>query len=530
MLRYRSFWSLFVVAVLVRGAQAAPPLHEQIDRLIESHPAFEHSAAELADDATFLRRAFLDLSGVIPSAAQVRSFLADPAAEKRVGLVDALLNSPQYARRMQYVFDEMLMERRSGKHIPTEEWHAYLHQSFLENRPWDELVREVLSADGSDLPTRPAAKFLLDRELQADLVTRDLGRIFLGRDLQCAQCHDHPTVDDYLQRHYFGLSAFVTRSYMFKDAETGVYSIGEKAEGDVEFTSVFTGETSRTAPRLLDLPPRADPPAEEEPYLVKRAKNVRAVPVYSRRLQLAIAMTDVANVAFRRNIANRLWAMMMGRGLVEPLDMMHEGNPPTHPQLLDLLSDALLEHDFDVRYLLRELALTRAYQRSSDRPTEPTDGEQVYAVGLLKPLSPEQLAWSMMRATGAVGEQVPECGAARAELDLTTQTAVEAFVQVFGAAGQSTGYDAAAEQALFLRNGTLLQSWLAIDEGLVANLSTLCEERVPEELYLSVFSRQPSDEEAQRVLDFLTSQEDRRTALQQLVWASLVSTEFRFNH
>jgi len=107
------------------------------------------------------------------------------------------------------VFDTMLMERRPDKHIKADAWRGYLRQSFAQNKPWDQIVTEILSADGADEKTRPAAKFLLDREMKTDAVTRDLGRMFLGRDLQCAQCHDHPNIEDYLQRHYYGISAIL---------------------------------------------------------------------------------------------------------------------------------------------------------------------------------------------------------------------------------------------------------------------------------------------------------------------------------
>ena len=248
--------SLAAVLVFAAGSASAgePPLHVQIDAAIGSGtPEFEKIAAEDCGDAAFVRRIFLDLAGRIPTAEQTREFLADASPDKRARLIDRLLASPEYARRMQYVFDTILMERRPDKHIKAEDWQNYLRQSFAENKPWDQLAREILTADGSDQKTRPAAKFLLDRELKIDVVTRDVGRIFLGRDLQCAQCHDHPLIEDYLQRHYHGLSAFLHRSYVFSDSKTKQASIGEKAEGLVKFTSVFTNESQETPPRLLDL-------------------------------------------------------------------------------------------------------------------------------------------------------------------------------------------------------------------------------------------------------------------------------------
>jgi hypothetical protein len=531
-----AFWITCLVAIFASGLNAAPPLHEQIDELIEAHPTFDQSLAGAADDATFLRRIYLDLTGTIPSADRVRGFLADSADDKRLRLIDVLLSSPEHARRMQYVFDEMLMERKEAKHVKAKAWRDYLLRSFRDNKPWDELVREMLTVDGSDEKTRAAARFLLDREVNKDGVPRDLGRIFLGRDLECAQCHDHPGVEDYLQRHYYGLSAFVKRSYLVKDSKTGLSSIGEKAEGDVEFTSVFTGETEKTAPRMLDLPPVDDPPVGKEPYKIKPAKNVRSVPSYSRRLQLATAMTEEANVQFRRNIVNRIWALMMGRGLVEPLDMMHSGNPPSHPKLLDQLADSFLKSDYDVRYLLRELALTKTYQRSSQSKQDAAEERQDFSIALLKPLSPEQLAWSMIEATGPVigvgqpSEQKELSEGDKAQAAGARQADIDAFVKIFGLAGQTTEFDAGARQALFLRNGALLQTWLSAEEGLVARLQKLENEKVPAELYLTVFARLPNEVEVDNVVRYLKSQEDRPTAMRQLTWASLVSAEFRFSH
>ncbi|MDF1743301.1 MAG: DUF1553 domain-containing protein [Gimesia sp.] len=547
------------LAILLAGSVSAHsaeiPLHQQIDSLIGvGKTQFEKTASAPVDDATFLRRVTLDLTGTIPTSDEVRVFLADESTEKRTQLIDRLLASPEHARRMQYVFDTMLMERRPDKHVPAVEWRNYLRTSFLNNKPWDVLVREILSVDGTDKKTRPAVKFLLDRELKSELVTRDLGRLFLGRDLECAQCHNHPNVDDYLQRHYHGLSAFLNRSYLFKDPKTKKTSIGEKAEGLVSFTSVFTQEEGKTAPRMLDLPEIVDPKDAKADYKVKPAKNVRSVPVYSRRLQLANAMTHPTNIAFRQNIANRLWAMMMGRGFVEPLDMWHADNPPSHPKLLDLLTKELQKNGYNMRLILRELALSKTYQRSSQISAGAEIAKEIdFGVGQLKPLSPEQLAWSMMQATGLTvktlkslkAKQVkadPKNGAKKTEDALWQEEAlhaalnknVTAFITTFGFVGaQSSRFDASADQALFLRNGPLVQSWLVPSgDNLTARLKKLkTSSEIAEELYLSVFSRLPEKTETENVTAYLKdNQKQSQQALQQLVWAALSSDEFRFNH
>jgi hypothetical protein len=552
--RKTALLTLSMIVCIAASSVADTPLHKWIDMTVGvGSVGFENVVADDAGDATFARRLYLDLTGTIPSAEQARQFIADRSSDKRALLIDRLLISPQYARRMQYAFDTMLMERRPGKHIKSDEWRNYLRQSFAQNKPWDQLVTEILTADGADEKTRPAARFLLDREMKTDAMTRDLGRIFLGRDLQCAQCHDHPNIEDYLQRHYHGLSAFLNRSYLFTDPKSKQASIGEKAEGAVKFTSVFTSESDETAPRLLDLPPIEDPPAAKEPYTVKPDKKARSVPVYSRRLQLAIAMTDPANLAFRRNIANRLWALMMGRGIVEPLDMWHADNPPSHPALLDLLADALADHDYDMRYLLRELALTRIYQQSSQYKNDVRDtANDHFAVALMKPLSPEQLAWSMMQATSlsnATLEDLKKKHLAAGAENATTEVEdplwqeealhnalkshVDTFAGLFGVVGiQTSRFDASANQALFLRNGTALQSWLAPgDRRLTSHLHTLKTPQLIDDFYFSMFSRPPTTEEIQFVTLFMEQhQDDREAAIGQLVWAAISSHEFRFNH
>jgi len=415
-------------------------------------------------------------------------------------------------------------------------------------------VQEMLTVDGTEEKTRPAAKFLLDRELKAEQVTRDLGRLFLGRDLQCAQCHDHPNVNDYLQRHYHGLNAFLSRSYLFRDPKTKKTSIGEKAEGQVAFTSVFTKEEGKTAPRVLDLPEIPDPEIPEEPYRVKPAKNVRSIPVYSRRLQLADAITSTENQAFQNNIVNRLWALMMGRGLVEPLDMWHSDNPPTHPEVLKLLTAALQEMDYDLKYLIRELALTETYQRRSHSKADLKSADKPdYHVGLLKPLSPEQLAWSMMQATGVTERTLdglkakkikddPQNGPQVTAEPLWQEEAlhealwrnVDSFTVTFGTVGaQSSRFDASANQALFLLNGPLIQSWLVPGgNNLTARLKKLeSGSAVAEELYIAVFSRFPNESETRQVVEYLNiSQQETHKGIPELVWAALVSDEFRFNH
>jgi len=353
-----------LVAGLVRAAD--PPLHAAIDRMIAE--ANLGVVAPIASDGEFLRRLYLDLTGSIPPSDVAREFLDDATAGKREQAIDRLLDSPQFSRHMANVVDVMLMERRAEQHVTNVDWQKYLYDSISQNKSWDQLSREILDADGTDEKVRSAAAFYLARDGEPNGLTRDVGRIFFGMDLQCAQCHNHPLISSYYQSDYFGIYAFLNRGVLFTDKDKKVF-YAEKAEGDVSFTSVFTKESDKTLPRL-PTSFEIDEPffAKGEEYEVAPADKVRPVPKYSRRAKLAELATNGSNRQFNKNIANRLWAHMMGRGLVEPVDLHHADNPPSHPELLELLGDQFAMMKYDMKAFLREIALSATYQRSLDAP------------------------------------------------------------------------------------------------------------------------------------------------------------------
>jgi hypothetical protein len=535
--------TLLLAAGLLATPAAAgePPLHQRIDQAIAAgNPDFARQAAGPASDAEFLRRVYLDLTGTIPTAAGARAFLKDTTADKRAALIDRLLASPEHARHLATVFDVMLMERRPDKHVPRAQWQEFLRTSFAANKPWDQLVRDILSSDGTDPKQRPAAKFYLDRDGEPNLLTRDVSRLFLGMNLQCAQCHDHPRVEEYKQAHYYGLFSFLNRGQMLVDPAVKAMVYAEKAEGEVSYQSVFDPAkvTHKTGPHLPDSPALPEPVLEKgKEYKVPPANGVRPVPAFSRRALLAPALTSAENVPFKRNAANRLWAVLMGRGLVHPLDMDNPSNPPSHPELLTLLADELAAGKFDVRAFLREVALSQAYQRGSEVPTGVKEDEVApLAVARLKPLSPEQLAAGLMQATGLTDVERKALGASLNEAALHARLAgnVAPIVNAFaGRPGNAENFDATADQALFVANGPLVRSWIAPRPGNLADRlnQTADTGALAEELYLSVFTRTPTAEERKEVTDFLAARpKDCAAAIQDLVWALLASTEFRFNH
>src|SRR3954469_18472084 len=201
----------------------------------------------------------------------------------------------------------------------------------------------MLSYDGADEKTRGIARWYLEREGDPNALARDVGRIFLGRDIGCSQCHDHPRIDDYTQRDYAGIQAFFSRTYLFQPDTNKPALLGEQAAGETSYTSVFTKVGGETKPRLPGDAEIADPAiAPAELWTVPpndKDKNVRPIPKFSRRGQLIATLGDGHHPAFRRNIANRLWGMVFARSLVDPADLTHSGNPPGNPALLELLAN-----------------------------------------------------------------------------------------------------------------------------------------------------------------------------------------------
>lgn len=439
--------ALAALTILSRHAATADeptPLHQRIDALIAENTS--GIAAPVVGDAEFLRRASLDLIGVPPSVDELRAFLADQNPAKRAAAVERLVNHPRHPRHLAELFDVWLMERRPAAYVSVDEWHQYLLSSFREKKPYNVLAREILAADGADPNPRAAVRFYLDRQADPNLLTRDVGRIFFGRDLQCAQCHDHPLVSDYHQADYHGLLAFLQSGALFTaPAPDGKTYYIEKAGAAAVFESVFISGKHATGPKLLGLVEIEEPllyPGEQ--YEVKPADAVRPVPKFSRRAKLAELATNGTNRPFNENIANRLWAHMMGRGLVEPVDLHHAENPPSNPQLLRMLGDEFAAGGFNVTGFLQALALTQTYQRSVEPPADPAHYAAVATTVAAQFATRLQ---ELDAATSAADQQytlaAKECCAVEdaaapvaAELDAATVAATDAAAKLDAAATQ----------------------------------------------------------------------------------------------
>jgi hypothetical protein len=530
---------LLPAALLALGttvAAAAEPLHEVVDRHIEgaAQRFGVQQMAPLADDAEFLRRVYLDFAGRIPTADEARAFLGEASPDKRAALIDRLLQGPEYARRMREALHIMLLERRGDD----EKWNAYLERSLSDNKPWNVLVREILYGEPGDDGALEGVQFFYTKRLEKygtnpvdyDGLTRDIGRLFLGMDLQCANCHDHLFVSDYKQEWFKGLFAFTVNTVIRSEGNR-VLLAENLMTGPLEFMSVFTKEPRTTGPRLPGAAEVAIPqwPKGEE-YLVPpdRAKRLPGVPRFSPRKILAEQLPTASNRAFVRNSANRLWFLLLGRGLVQPLDLHHADNPPSHPELLEALADELVRSGFDLRHMLRELALSRTYQRSSAAPQAAQIPRESFLLFHEKRLSSEQLARSVLVATG---NWSPEQGAETAQW----KTLVDAFHKAFDnrPTEPEEEFMPSVRSALFLSNDELMVQLLEPKAGnLTSRLSPMDDDaQLAAELYLSVLSRLPTDEERAAVAEYLKRRSERRPqAIANLVWSLLASTEFCINH
>ncbi len=527
-----------------RAHTAEVSLHEVIDRLVESQ-AGKRSMAPPADDAEFVRRVMLDLAGRIPTVDEARRFLDDTSANKRNALIESLLAGDDYARRMQELFNAMLMERR-GEHA---EWTKFLRHAFAENLPWDRVARAMLSPDAADENLRGAAYFLTARltkegamaPVDVPGLTRDVGRLMAGVDFGCAQCHDHISIEDYRQADFQGLH-MIFENMQSRGGEFP--AVTEKVMTKPrDFKSVFTGDPRTTPLRIPgagEVAIQTFPKGEEYSVAPDRKTKTLGVLKFSPLRELANRLANAKNPLFARNIANRLWFVMMGRGLVEPLDLFHSANPPTHPELLDRLASEFAIHKFDIKWLLGQLARTRCYQRSSRLPGDgPLPPATSYAVANQKRLSAEQLFWSTLIATGEIDRVKKQTDATLEQVVADTDPLGELqkqFLKTFSNPPKEPEVDFAptVKGALYLMHDQAVLDLLKARPGnLVARLATEPDPRkLSGALFLAVVSRRPTPEDVEVVTKLLENKTRtaRAEAIGHLAWALLASTEFWVNH
>ncbi len=355
-------------------------LAAQIDAILVEDP--EWMVGNRLPDGLLLRRLSLDLRNVVPTQDEVEAFLADSAENRWPRWIERFQKDPLASERLVDWYDKTLMQRRPFQHADRATWLQMLRNAVGERQGLDALAQTIVTSAWWNRSQRAQQRFFLDRGGDPHAIARDLGRILFGRDMQCAQCHDHPQIDDYLQIDYHGLLAFVSASSLAegvtkddKGADQKVQLYVERAPGDAPFESVFDkGVKFRTATRapgqIEQLEAYAPPDGRYQPQPKPDSfAGIGTPPIASRRELLASHLNGT-NRAFAENWANRVWALMFGRGIVHPLDMHHSDNPPSNPKLLSTLTDALIASQFNVPAIVAELAKTQAYQRGHRLPID----------------------------------------------------------------------------------------------------------------------------------------------------------------
>ena len=530
-----------IVTLAATCSVGAAALHERVDTLIAT-AAGDTPFAPATSDAEFVRRVYLDFAGTIPTASAAREFIATAAPDKRVALIDKLMASDAFAKRMADAFHVILMERRGTD----KEWRSYLVEAFTANRPWDRIAREILKPDFRNEQLRGAGYFITQRLTKSGQqptdypgLTRDVGRLFMGVDLQCGQCHRHLTVKDYRQVEFNGLfNVYQNLKLQNPNKEFKTKWLSENLmEKKYEFVSVFTEKRRETGPRIPFGKEVAIPAFKaDEKWLVApdRRKRNTGVPKFSPLKEIADGLAHPENPFFARNLANRVWHLLMGRGLVEPLDLMHSANPASHPELLDLLEKEIVAHKYDVRWLVRELALTQTYQRSSRLPTGVDRlPEEKFVIAKERPVAAEQLLNAFLTATGEFDRVVH----GTKDSDDAEEHSHEAFRTAFQAAFANAPKEPELEVnpslrgALFLSNSDLVQWALRPRAGNLVQRLSHGAAPIADALYFSIYSRAPSAEERAIIEGFLNQRADRKTnAIQHLAWSLLSSIEFQTNH
>ena len=507
------------------AAYTAFPRHNYIDDLVlEKWKTLNIAPSLVADDATFIRRAYLDAAGILPTAEEVEEFLADTSAGKRQKLIAKLLDRDEFVDYWAYKWSDLLLV--SSRKLPSSAmWSFYywIRDSVKNDKPWDQFAREIYTSSGNTRQNGALNYFVIHKD-PID-IAENATQAFLGQRLTCARCHNHP-LEKWTQKQYYQFANLFSRVGEKNGAEPGDIVVFAKASGDINH------------PRLLK--PLAPTPLDGAPMALDSPED--------RRVHFAKWLTSPDNVYFQRAIVNRVWGNFMGRGIVDPVDDVRATNPASNEELFNALSKDFVEHGFHVKHLIATIMNSAVYQLSSEANATNTSDNKYYSKYIVKRLPAEVLLDAMSQVTGVPSKFGGYPAGTRA-LQLPDTRVQSEFLTSFGrpprilcdAAERSSAPSVA--QALHVINGDTLNKKLMDPEGFpaLAIKLGLSDSRILDHLYLSAYSRYPTDTEKRRMLAALgearattgpadVQREARRQALEDMMWALLTSKEFLFNY
>jgi len=470
-------------------------------------------ASPKADDAEFLRRVYIDLAGVIPPADKVKAFLESTDPHKRANLVEELLKDGNFGKQLAENWANLIVPPDSNNRaLQTEGLRKWLEEAFNSNRPWNKIVEELVTASG-DLDKNSAVAFFVANP-SVDKMTNQVTSLFLGVQLQCAQCHNHPFTS-WKQEEYWGMASFFRQVRQSATAQQAAKN-GTTITVSEQPGPAKAGKKGGGTPEGFKNVPAKFLGAEQPSIGGSPARPV-----------LAKWLTAPNNPYFARAMVNRMWSHFFGRGFVNPISDMHDGNPATHPELLAALAEQFKRHDYDLKYLVKAIVLSDAYQRTSRPANGNEDDTEFYSRMYIKTLTPEQLFDSIVQVVGTPkggfgpGGGIGKKGGPRTPRDQ--------FINFFRVEEGSDPleYQSGIPQALRLMNAPQLNNG---GKTLEEALKRPTPAEAIDYLYLATVSRHPTAAETQRLVEYSKKQGAPRTAYGDILWALLNSSEFTLNH
>lgn len=514
LVRYQSFVSVCRVTLPRPGSNVTrPPEQNFVDTHVWNKlQQLGIQPSDISSDAQFLRRVFLDTIGTLPTAGEARAFLADAAPDKRGRLIDSLLERPEYADFHAMKWADIL---RADKIRVTPQGTVgmtrWLRQQFASNRPYDEMVREILTVQGPVQSESPAAFFkALDKP---DVASRAVSQLFLGVRIECAQCHHHPS-ERWSQDDYAGMAGFFS-GLSFKRLPNGTESV------------IARGGQDQKHPRT----------GEVVPARALGAASADFTGISDRRQVLAQWMTAADNPFFARAIVNRVWAHYLGRGLVHPIDDMRVTNPATNEPLMVALERHLRASRFDLKALTRAILNSRTYQLSSTVNDSNRDDTQHFSHAVPKALPAEVLLDAISQTTG-VPEKFNGWPLGVRSIQVWDNRMPSYFFRIFGRPVRATvcecerSNEPSISQALHLLNSPEVNEKISHRQGQARRLaeSALTPEQLIEEIYLVTLSRFPTETERELMQTAFAPETPRRQSVEDILWATLNTKEFLYSH
>ena len=532
---------LILVGVLLSGTTRADELlgadrsfADVIDHYVDQKlTTAKVTPAPQADDAKLARRLYLDLAGRIPTPTEIGEFIDSTDPMKRSKLIAELVASPEFIRHNATEFDVFLRNENSDANIGVRE---YLLAAFKENRPWNQMFRDLIGSSDTPHPAKPE-QYILKRLKDRDALTRDISSVFFGLNISCAQCHKHPYIKSLTQDYFFGMREFFAASYDFQGnlldrRFVKPADFKPKAGADRPVKMMFlNGQTvEREAEPAEDLAKAIQEESKAIEQLGKayaKDKTLPPQPKFQARIKLAdLALQPVTRDLFARAMVNRLWYRFYGYGLVMRVDQLHDKNPASHPELLDWLARDFVAHQYDLKRLIAGLVTSKTYSRSSQWKEVPVPAPELFAVASIRPLTPSQWAASFQLANNPslLGR------------DKSPEVREKAITTLENGGLQSLIEYPREDMQIPVTEVMRLSNDPGLNKTIGAQLLPMLKKAGDPKAQITeaawaVLSRPPTATECELFERYLEARKDRPdVGLQQMVWALINSPEFRFNH